>query len=354
MADHEEDWHDDDDDDDDDEEGDDFIPGADDEDEDDDDDDYDAEEDGNQALPPFLEGELFLDPSKGLCYEQPGIFCLASSQTTSFDLASPMPLDTPLPFAGWMQDPTEWLEFLITFSQQAATSGDPLEERLLKAQDEKNQKSNGSGSSNAPLKGSSDEGDVSQKQRATNLKAPPSHAEEDSKSPATASATAGKAPLSSNDDNITLVVMTGTQLVDGGKSKITFRGAYRPPIAAMAERLWVISSVQVEEPTTGAVAAGAVTASAAAPAAAAAARKRGRNDDDEDDDSVDGNKGVEYQELIDLHDDAGLSTEELRRRYYGAAAAAATANGDEDAKQPAKKGRQDKDDDDDDDDDYGF
>jgi hypothetical protein len=76
---------------------------------------------------------------------------------------------------------------------------------------------------------------------------------------------------------------------------------------------------------------------------------------------------VEYQELIDLHDDAGLSTEELRRRYYGggvdsdkqdsgttASSRKPTAN------KPFSKAKEDsmpfggKDDGSDDDDDYGF
>ena len=51
-------------------------------------------------------------------------------------------------------------------------------------------------------------------------------------------------------------------------------------------------------------------------AVAAASSKRDRSGGG-DDDSVEGNVGVAYQEVIDLHDDTRLSTEELRKRYYG-------------------------------------
>ena len=58
----------------------------------------------------------------------------------------------------------------------------------------------------------------------------------------------------------------------------------------------------------------------------ASAKKRNREGDD---DSVDNNNEVDFQELIDLHDEAGLSTDELRRRYY------MTSQDDLEYKQPA-------------------
>ena len=82
-----------------------------------------------------------------------------------------------------------------------------------------------------------------------------------------------------------------------------------------------------------------------------------------DDDSVDGNAGVEYQELIDLHDDTRLSTEELRKRYYGSGDSKNEWGINSAADNKRLKGtktdtvfqRKDADDDDDDDDDaYGF
>ncbi|KAG7345124.1 hypothetical protein IV203_032655 [Nitzschia inconspicua] len=357
------------------EEEDDFHPGDDDDDDDDDDGDYDAEEnEDDRTFPTFLEGNLYLDPSKGLCYEQPGLFCLASQlQSNTFDFSSPSPLDTPLPFHGWIQDPTEWLEFLVTFSKEAALSGDPLEEKLLQAQEEKNQSMrNVATATTAAAKSGEDVDEVTSKKRSTTtakLKSPPSYSTtENVKSPPPTDSSdvqaspSGKAVASTDGGEGTLVVMSGSQLINGSGNndnhrKITFRGAYRPPRTTV-DQLWIISSVVVEEPTTTSTAAATGgTAGAAAPAAAAAARKRGRNDDD--DDSVDGNGGVDYQELIDLHDDAGLSTEELRQRYYGTDdIPTTTTSGNDGAKQPAsahKKSRQQEEQDDDgDDDDYGF
>jgi hypothetical protein len=89
------------------------------------------------------------------------------------------------------------------------------------------------------------------------------------------------------------------------------RGIFHPLHASSkATRIFLIAFVQ----TNQASAAASSAASPAKPAAATTSRKRGRNDEEDEDD---GDDGVGYQELIDLHDDAGLSTEELRRRYYG-------------------------------------
>jgi hypothetical protein len=386
MADHDDKFQhdDDDDDDDDDEEEDDFIPVSDDEDVDGD---YhladEIVDDDDTGIPPFLDGELFIDPSKGLCYEHPGMFCLVCQTTiSSFQLASP-PMDTPLQFAGWVQDPTEWLEFIITFSKQAASS-DPLEEKLLQAQEEKNQKTRHQQRqpSSFATKSSSEDAD-GEKPSSKNLKSPPSYAlDDDSKSPArknvvdNGSCVGGnnlKAPsLYSTDGNKKeqqqedLIVLSASQLLNGdscNKRKITFRGAYRPSDLNV-DRLWVISSVQAQESMTNVSSSSSAAGAKRYPTAAAAAssRKRRRNTSDDDDDSVDGNGEVEYQELIDLHDDAGLSTEELRRRYYGGDATdnAATndkVDHDDNTKKPfspTKRTREETEDDDDDDDGYGF
>ena len=304
-------WHNDDDDSEEEEE--DFMP-------DDDglgDSDLDAgeEDDENPAdIPPFLEGDLFRDPARGgaLCYEQEGVFCLVCQSalpSNIFDFRSP-PTGQPLKFAGWIQTPSNFMEFSVEFSRQPA-SDDPLEEKLLKAQDDKNatagqqkQSSKASGNLKAPPSYSAKSDEGSQKSPPkSNLKAPPSYSVQEAKTD----------PVNS-DDNGALVVISATRVQDGKEGadrNVTFRGAYRPPSDAAVERLCLISSVQVEEASSGAAAGDAV-----APPAAAASRKRRRSAAD-DDDSVEGRGGVEYQELIDLHDDAGLSTEELRRRYYG-------------------------------------
>ena len=345
------------------EDEDDFIPDGD----DDDDDAFDVEEeedDDDGSFPTFLNGQLFVDKSKGLCYEEEGAFCLVcqTSLNEPFNFQSP-PVDKPLVFAGWVKNPSQWFEFNVTFSKEAEPT-DELELKLLKTQEEKKGMNGGSGNSkdDSPVKG--------------HLKAPPAYSvgdddeEEGKKGPAKGNLKSPPSYSTTTTAEGTVFVISATcQGDEGGEEKgrrINFRGMYRPPTTPIS-RLYLISAVQIEENSTannnGTSKAAPVVAAAAA---AAPARKRGRsNRDDDDDDSVEGGGGVEYQELIDLHDDAGLSTEELRRRYYGGGN---RDDDEEDAKKPSSsnssskrmKGssaaakKNDDDDDDDDDDAYGF
>jgi hypothetical protein len=370
-----------------DEEEEDFVPGVDDEDDGDYDLEEDEEEDDPNAIPSFLEGILFLDPVRGtLCYEQEGVFCLVCQSSMSpknFDFNAP-PTGNPLMFAGWIQNPSNWMEFFVEFSRQPV-SDDPLEEKLLKAQEERNAAASlwksCTGSKTSP--GGDDPDDVKVAACVSdNMKVPPSISPNDETSkmgpppsnlkvPPSYSLNETKAPPSP-DYKDSLVVITARQIKEGDNDNsrtFTFRGAYRSPVGAAVERLCVISSVQVEEllATTAAAAHGTGSGGAVAgtSAAAAASRKRRRSGSRDDDSEERG--GVEYQELIDLHDDAGLSTEELRRRYYGggvdsdkqdsgttASSRKPTAN------KPFSKAKEDstpfggKDDGSDDDDDYGF
>jgi hypothetical protein len=88
-----------------------------------------------------------------------------------------------------------------------------------------------------------------------------------------------------------------------------------------------------------------VAAAAGASAGTAAAAKV-VDDDDED---VDVDEGVDYNELIALHEDAGMPMGEVRKRFRSGTAAAAAAN-----QEDAKRTKTVSDDDDDDDDDIGF
>jgi hypothetical protein len=254
-----------------------------------------------------------------------------------------------------------------------------MEEKLLQAQEEKGQKTKDQ--MRQPSESASSIEDTDAKRPSSkDFKSPPSYAvDDDSKSPARINvgeddrggcSNLKSPPLHSEDANKKeqqqedLIVLSASQLLNedsSDKRKITFRGAYRPS-GLDVDRICVISSVQVQEPTTNTSSSSAAAGSAsyAAASASASSRKRGRNACEDDDGSVDGDRGVEYQELIDLHDEAGLSTEELRRRYYGGAAtvtAATTGQGvhDDDTKNPSsstKRARQDTDDEDDDG--YGF
>jgi hypothetical protein len=345
------------------EEEEDFIPDAD----EDDDDAYEVEdEDGEDegSIPTFLQGELFIDQSKGLCYEDQGGFCLVcqTSLDGSFDFRSP-PVDKPLGFAGWIKNPSQWLEFVLVFSKEAEPK-DELELKLLKMQEEKTgvnddfkndgsdaKKSSGKGNLKAPLSYSMESADGKTSAAQSKLKSPPSYSVTDDN-------------ISTASQGTVFVVSATHQGDDGGKlRRVSLRGVYRSPTTFIS-RLYLISTVQVEENSFDSTAEkkGASRSAgthapgpAGAAAAAAPARKRSRSDRD-DDESVEGSGGVEYQELIDLHDDAGLSTEELRRRYYGGGI------GDDDTKMPSAdkskrvKGSSKKNDEDDEDDDdaYGF
>jgi hypothetical protein len=86
----------------------------------------------------------------------------------------------------------------------------------------------------------------------------------------------------------------------------------------------------------------------AAPVAAAAAVA----DEDDDDDA---DEELDYDELMALHEDAGLSVDDLRKRYAsGDGGMAAGYDGVDDVKPAAKKQKMQQEDSDDDEDEYGF
>jgi hypothetical protein len=353
------------DDEDDDEE--DFVPDADDEDDEDFRDEH--EEDGGYAsFPTFLEGDLFMDKLKGLSYERAGSFSLKCQQSVPvcFSIESPV-LNTILKFGGWIQDPNDWMEFDTVFCKQALSS-DPFELRILQAQEER-MSLVGSGrvssfNRESPMKHASAK---------ANLKSPPSYSlndstnddeesDQDKKSPAKAKLKEKPSLLqkaeflspfdkkSATEKDEFVFVMTGLQTGGDSDRRISFRGAYcKPP--GPSKTLYLICSIGLNGDNSAVVNA----SSNVAPSEAASARKRTRSDR-EDDDSVEGKSGVEYQELIDLHDDAGLSTEALRQRYYGggsgnvsrAASSAAKTKPDDSGSSTGNRN------DDDDDDAYGF
>jgi hypothetical protein len=317
----------------------DFSPGVDEEDDEDDFDEDDAE--GSDKMPPFLEGNLHLDVSDGsaIVFEDSS-FRLVSKEAvpSTWSLQNPF-LEEPTKFVGWIQDPEEVMTFTVQILGQKSII-DPLDEKLLEAQRQKRALPVQNGDSKPPATAKSD----GETQSKATLKSPPSYSKEPPanslKQPPTAE---GKkeAPQTSSENGIVYVV-TGSQVAAGSADhNVQFRGLFHPPDAKL-QKLFLICSVQVDRECPQ------QTASAATPPpAAAAARKRNRADDG-DDESGDGDGAVEYQELIDLHDDAGLSTEELRSRYYG-------RGSDHDGKKPSvMKKRAKPSDDDDDDDAYGF
>jgi hypothetical protein len=349
-----EEYYDDDDDDDDDDEGD-FVPGADDEDEDDlgdeDDDDLD-----NLEPPPYLQGQLANDERLAGCFtfqsEPEGKFRLSSTGSIPEAWSLQNPVTTkPVEFGGWIQHPGKWYNFHLNITKIDSQSvlNDPLSKTLLDAQ-EKNQPINGE----LQLDGKIPAEDV--KMPAAGLKSPPKEGLSSSspslkkpppyslkEPPSAESAQLKKAPPSSSSSEDDLVYrIIGKQVEAEGDSSMEFHGFFRPPTADKT-RLFLICSVQVTH-------AGAAAASAKAPPAAAAkatSKRSSRDNDDDDDDSVTNDGGVEYKELIALHDDARLSTEELRLKYYGGAPGLKPA--------PRKRAKSTATEaDDDDDDDIGF
>lgn len=331
------DYDDDDDDDEEEEDEGDFVPGADDDDELDDDfvdeDDDEEEDDGDS---PILQGHLYLDEGNAIVYEDvkddSKLFCLTSSSPVPDSSWSPAaPTLKPTELKGFIKDRNHTLTMEISISKLDPSAAiDPLEQRFLDSQAE----------GQAQILADGDNG----KQRARAKAGDEDDEEEDAKSPAASSD--GKKKAAGGD----IFVLTGKQQVSAdNKSGVThtLRGLFRAPKEGNVSRLFIIAAIQ----TTQAVAAAASSPAKPHPPAAAAARKRGRGDDDEDD----GDDGVGYQELIDLHDDAGLSTEELRRRYYGGGAAAAGASESNGNNNNTKKPKPSSPADDDDDDDaYGF
>jgi len=308
-----------------------------------------------------------MDKAKGLCYEQDGVFCLVcktSIPAGTFTTFETPVIDSPLVFAGWIKDPCRWMEFEVLFSKEPGMLTDPLEMKLLEAQEEQQQLENGSSiddnwmkEKKSPAKG--------------NLKAPPSYALKES--PGNLKDTVErkcnlKAPPSTSkagDSTNTIFVVSGCQIGNDDDTpddrKISFRGAYRCPSNTPFERLHLICSIQTHDGATSGSAAssGAAAASAGTSSVAAAGSKKRNRSSGDDDDSVEGNVGVAYQELIDLHDDTRLSTEELRNRYYGSG----DKKGEDGEKRAAStkrlkgrynKGNNKKDVEDDNDDAYGF
>lgn len=303
-------------------------------------DDHDVEDDP-ENFPSILQGQLFFDERKRICYEQDGTFCLVCNNSfpQSFTFEAPL-IDIPMVFVGWIHDPSRKMEFEVVFSKESM-SEDPLQIQLLEAQE------------NIPLcQGSSTRtktdnkyiDDACAKKKSGSLKAPPLHS---LKTNQDATGTANSEVSSSNmkagnireiDEgemshrksiSITpsseiakigtksahqdmLFIVSGSQIgnnpTDG--SSISFRGAYRCPSKALVKRIHLICPIQMLD-------ASKLSAFPGGEATVAAASKKRIRPGSDDDEFVEGNAGVAYQELIDLHDDTRLSTEELRNRYYG-------------------------------------
>jgi hypothetical protein len=125
-----------------------------------------------------------------------------------------------------------------------------------------------------------------------------------------------------------------------------FQGGYHP---GNGKRLPFLCRVRMVASKPAAASGSAAAASK--PAAASAHRVD--DDDDEDEDYDDADDEVDYEELIALHEDAGLPVDALRKRYHSGAGGVVQEQEDS-GKKKAKPTPKSTDDDDDDDDEYGF
>lgn len=339
----EDDYNDDDDDVEEEDEGD-FVPGMDDDDDDLDDDfeeeDLDGDDDEDD---PFVPCRLSIDDGKKIILDGESFHLISEeSGPSTFRLSDPT-LEKAIVFSGTLKDVTVKLEVKIT-KNDPNTTIDSLEHNLLNYQAEMQEVLETSEaadpkSSGRAKAGDDDEDDDDDDDDDTDVKG-------NIKSAPASSMGNGKKAAAVGD----VYILEGGQVMNGSTSH-KIRGVFRPILpSSKASRLFLMVSVQ--EATQ--VAAAGVAASPAKPAGSGTAasaptssRKRGRKKEEDDEEGDD--DGVGYQEIIDLHDDAGLSTEELRRRYYGA-----NNTGTNEPATKVSKARPTTEDSEDDDDAYGF
>jgi hypothetical protein len=295
----------------------DFVPGMDDD--DDLDDDFE-EENLDEEDDPFLKGHLYLNGGK-IAFDGESFDLVSDDAQPLFSLFKPT-LEKPAIFSGTLKDVAVKMKVRITKTDQTATI-DPLEQRFLDQQAEIQPTLETTRALNSQSPVRAELGDIKDT--------------DDRKAAPEVSPGDGKKVAAMAD----IYVLEASQVdPKHGGTTHEIRGLFRPlPASSTANRLFLMAIVQTSQVIGSASAAGA--ASPAKPATAT--RKRGRDDDDDEDD--DGDDGVGNQELIDLYDDAGLSTEELRRRYYGG------GTGDSEAKKPKTSVAVEESDDDDA---YGF
>ena len=285
---YEDDYDDDDDDADEEEEEDegDFIPGMDDD--DDLDDDFEDENLDDQDDDPYLQGHIFLNDDGKIAFHGDDVSLVSEENApSSFGLSKPA-LENPIVVSGTLKDATMRMEVRITKNDPTATI-DPLEQHFLDQQAVKQEKLS------AGIKPGDEEADEDD-----NTKPEPKISMGD-----------GKKAAAVGDIYVFQACQIGTD-PNGWTQKI--RAVFHAlPDTSSATRLYLMAVVRTSQAAAHS-SASAAAAPPAKPASAAASRKRGRLDEEDEDD---GDDGVGYQELIDLHDDAGLSTEELRRRFYG-------------------------------------
>lgn len=312
------------DDDDDDDDEDDFVPGV----EEEEDDDEDESDNANIAI---LDGTLSLDADHKLLYQGDG-FQLTSVEALTNDHAQLLLAGTPSQQQdGDAKQSSKIFSLPSTSIILHGTCDLPVDSKTAAAKKPTfrkiqvtwtQQKPTGNGDKQLPLKTAA-------------LKSTGEDDEDD-----------GKKPSSTNNSSVYYQVY-GRQEDDPNhhpSELLEFRGEYHPQGGSNGVNL-VCQARYVPSSTTTTATTSAMAKSA--PMAVAAARSSNGSDDD-DDDYDDPDEGVEMDELIALHEDAGLSVDAIMRKRYN------ENENDASAKPAAKKGKTSADEDDDDDDEYGF
>jgi len=280
--------------DDDDDEEDDFVPGADDEEED---------EDEEAEVLPILDGHLSLDEDQKLMYQGEG-FRLVSTEKVPWNLLDSAVVKPPHETVSLeMVGPCDVVALNAGAAPESSAPQKKATPRTMRVAWTVADDPSGSFivASKANLKSSSDDDN--------------DHDEAD-----------GKKASSSEKRPALLYQVYGQEVESSSSSnaRLEFRGGYHPSTGGTAPVNLVTQVRVVQQATTPPVAA----------AAAAAAAPNGNSEDEDGDDDA---AAVDYDELIALHEDAGLSVDALRKRYR-----------DEPEDEPKKKGKSTPEDDDDD------
>jgi len=265
-----------DDEDDGDDEEDDFYPGA-----EEDDDDDDASE-----VVPLLDGHLFYGAKHALHYQGEG-FHLSSSEAAPWNILNAnckLPKDNK-------DDAAKSFDLVMSGPCDFETAGAKATPRTIKvtfAVSPEGPPSTPFGK--PPRRGRAKGGDEDDEDDIQNSKAA---AANDSKAPGV------------------YYSVFGSQMDEHGSGidMLQFQGGFYPPTTE-TEKVALTCQARIVASHPPATPAGA-----AAPVAAAAARVQDDDDDDEADDDAD--EDVDYNELIALHEDAGMSVADLRKRCRG-------------------------------------
>ena len=304
----------------------------------------DDEDDGDDAIVPLLDGKLFVDDSLCLHYQGDG-FHLSSSAPPPWNLLGPLPNDKTTSAPGTrmellMTGPCDFesaadakatpRKMKVTWTAVTTDDDvDPLLHELVRRQSTKLLSHHHHHQSTGPsIPPDQEDGKV------TDGKVPP---------PPAVEAEEKEDTKASGHQPVVYRVM-GQQIDTHGGDTMEFMGVYYLPNKVVEENA-LTCQVRIL-PATPVVATTPV-------AAASAARIATEEDDDEDEDYAedDYEEGVDYNELIALHEDAGLSVDALQKRYRGRD----DAEEEEEGKPPAKMSKKPPPPaDDDDDDDYGF